>query len=131
MFSKGINHREHTCLYESIKRELKTKPILLSVSVRIKTKNKRPIFQVVYKREHGFCTEILSQIVVWYKKHDVTKKNRLSQVLFCDIVFGNCDQKGVFVCDPNFGSQTRFPKKTNLLSFFTTGSLCFHLAFVS
>ncbi len=31
-----------------------------------------------FKREHCFCTAIWSQIVIWYKKDDVTKKNRLS-----------------------------------------------------
>ncbi len=35
------------------------------------------------KREHCFCTEMLSQIDIWYKKDDVTKKNRLSHVTSC------------------------------------------------
>jgi hypothetical protein len=43
----------------------------------------RIYFSRKLKREHGFCTEILSQIVVWYKKDDVTKKNRLSHVTSC------------------------------------------------
>jgi hypothetical protein len=43
----------------------------------------RIYFRRKCKLEHCFCTEILSQIVIWYKKDDVTKKNRLSHVTSC------------------------------------------------
>ncbi len=43
----------------------------------------RIYFSRKLKREHCFCTAILSQIVTWYKKDDVTKKNRLSHVTSC------------------------------------------------
>ena len=33
-------------------------------------------------------------------------------------MFGNCDQKGVFVCDPNFGCQTRLLKKQTAFVFY-------------
>ncbi len=43
----------------------------------------RICFRRKLKREPCFCTEILSQIVIWHKKDDVTKKNRLSHVTSC------------------------------------------------
>jgi hypothetical protein len=43
----------------------------------------RIYFRRKCKLEHCFCTEILSQIVIWYNEDDVTKKNRLSHVTSC------------------------------------------------
>jgi hypothetical protein len=67
--------------YESIKRELKRKLIYEGRSFR--SGLSRINFSRKLKREPCFCTVILSQIVTWYKKDDVTKKNRLSHVTSC------------------------------------------------
>jgi hypothetical protein len=60
-----------------------TSPPLYIIHLLLRACLSRIYFSRKLKREHCFCTAILSQIVTWYKKDDVTKKNRLSHVTSC------------------------------------------------